>query len=707
MNQHTDDHNAQGTPLRVLFLEDNPADLELSRHALHKHGYAVGYERVETEDEFVECVQTQAYDIILADYMLPGWTGRDAYRRLRALGDATPLILVTGELGEERAVECIKEGITDYVLKENLLRLPTAVARALKEKVLADERKQTENTLRESEQIYRITLSNISDAVFVTDDKGIFTFICPNVRVIFGYSFDEVQRIGNISGLLGDDIFVPEELATLGEITNIEREVQDKSGQTHSLLVNVKRTAIKAGTVLYTCHDITGRKQAENALRQAHDELELRVKARTADLAEARDAAESANRAKSAVLANMSHELRTPLNAILGYSQIFAGDANLTERQRKGLNTINRSGEHLLTMINDILDLSKIEAGRMELLPGEFHLPAFLGGITDMLRIRAQQQGIDFFCEFDSNLPQGIYADETRLRQILINLLNNAVKFTEQGSVTLRILDLGFEIADLEDGKSQISNLKSQIRFQVEDTGIGIARDKLKEIFVAFAQVGGDTRHAHVEGTGLGLPISRRLIRMMGGDLLVDSTVGKGSTFWFELELPAAEHVMADETVGVTEPAGKITGYTGKRRTILVVDDKRSNREILLNILFPLGFRIGEAENGRECVEKTDQHQPDVILLDLMMPVLDGFEAVKQIRDAESFRSRISNLNTPIHTPVIAISADAFKEKQHRALQAGCDDFIVKPFKVERLLAALQTHLDIEWIYAEEPASIR
>jgi len=283
------------------------------------------------------------------------------------------------------------------------------------------DRNRIEEALRESEELHRLTLSNISDAIFITDDTGVFTFICPNVEGIFGYSFEEVRTLGNIEKLLGAKVFDHDELATVGEIPNIEREITDKYGKQHVLLVTVKHVLIRGGTVLYTCHDITERKRAEEELQKA------------------KRAAEVANQAKSDFLANMSHELRTPLNGILGYAQILSHDGSLTEKQHDAVGTIQHSGDHLLAMINEVLDLSKIEARKIELNPTEFHLPGFLNSLADVIRVQTHHKGISFTADISSDIPEVVHGDEQRLRQILLNLLSNAVKFTEKGSVTLRV----------------------------------------------------------------------------------------------------------------------------------------------------------------------------------------------------------------------------------------------------------------------------
>ncbi|MCP4699124.1 MAG: response regulator [Gammaproteobacteria bacterium] len=419
------------------------------------------------------------------------------------------------------------------------------------------------------------------------------------------------------------------------------------------------------------------------ALHRMANHLEETIK----ELEQARKRAEAANQAKTAFLANMSHELRTPLNGILGYAQILDQDDSLSAQQQDGINIIQRSGKYLLTLINDVLDLSKIEAGRMELHPADFQIVAFLQDIVEIFRIRARQKGISFRYQILSPLPAGVRADEKRLRQILTNLLGNAVKFTaKEGSITFKIGREGEKIC-----------------FQVEDTGIGIAEKDMQNIFLPFRQSGDVLRKA--EGTGLGLSITQTMVELMGGKLHVESTLGKGSAFWVKLDLPeVSEFAGVDETprlrvIGYRLTSASSASRQGKHRyKILVVDDKTENRLVLVRLLVPLGFDIQEAENGREGVDKVRSWHPDLILMDLVMPVMDGFEATRQIKKISGLLSEPGLRKMA----VVAVSASVLKEHRLRSLAAGCKDFIAKPVHIEELLACLQKHLPLTWTYAQE-----
>ncbi|HEY9695576.1 MAG TPA: AAA family ATPase [Oculatellaceae cyanobacterium] len=413
-------------------------------------------------------------------------------------------------------------------------------------------------------------------------------------------------------------------------------------------------------------------------LQEKNSHLELEIKERQ----KAEQIAEAANRAKSQFLANMSHELRTPLNGILGYSQILKRDKNLNSQQQTGVNIINSCGEHLLTLINDVLDLSKIEAGKMELYPTEFHLGQFLESITEICNIRAEEKGISLIYKPTTALPTYVSADEKRLRQIIINLLGNAVKFTSTGGVT-------FKVGVVETGDTDFSNNSSaisKIHFQVEDTGVGIEPEQLAKIFLPFEQVGETVRNT--EGTGLGLAISRQLVELMGGKLQVESTLDKGSVFWFDIELPKvqswAKHQEQSEKV--------IRGYTGQTRKILVVDDRWQNRSVLTNLLTPIGFEIEEANDGQECLNKAVTFQPDCILIDLVMPILDGFEALRRLHNIPKLKDVV----------FIGTSASVYEAERQGSLEAGCHAFLPKPIQAEDLFECLSSYLNLEWIYEEQ-----
>jgi signal transduction histidine kinase len=385
--------------------------------------------------------------------------------------------------------------------------------------------------------------------------------------------------------------------------------------------------------------------------------------------------ATAANQAKSSFLANMSHELRTPLNGVLGYIQILSRREDLAsdDQVRQGLNVIRQSGEHLLTLINDLLDLAKVEAGRLELAPAPLHLPTFLSGVAGIMRARAIQKNVQFVY-LANTLPLGVLADEKRLRQVLLNLLGNAVKFTEKGGK----MTLGVTVAG-------ITTTSVQIRFEVSDTGIGMKPEQVSRLFRPFEQV--SEMKYRAEGTGLGLALSQQLVGLMGGQIRVQSQYGKGSRFSFDVSLPLTE-VSLETVSGFRFPSG----YRGSKRKVLVADDRPENRLVLRNLLEPLGFAILEAENGEQAILTTERERPDLILMDLVMPEVTGYEAARRIRDIPTVKD----------TVIIAVSASAYDDDRIRSLTV-CNAFVPKPIMMEQLVPVVAQQAGVEWVYPARP----
>jgi signal transduction histidine kinase/DNA-binding NarL/FixJ family response regulator len=418
-------------------------------------------------------------------------------------------------------------------------------------------------------------------------------------------------------------------------------------------------------------------------LENANQELENRVEQRTAELELAKNTAELANRSKSEFLANISHELRTPLNAILGFSQLMNREKSLTPQQQENLRIINRSGEHLLSLINDVLDLAKIESGKMTLYPTDFDLYALLELIEEMLALKAESKNLKFIVDRDPNLPRCINTDDKKLRQVLINLLGNAIKFTNEGSVTLRVRETEMQGSTGAEEKP-FSHI---LLFEIEDTGAGIAPEEIDNLFEAFTQT--ETGRQSQQGTGLGLPISKKFIELMGGEMNVSSQVGKGSIFKFKIQASLSEASL----IKGQKPTRRVIALepNQKEYRILVVDDRIENRQLLLKLLEPIGFQVKEASNGSEAVEMWQQWQPHLIWMDMRMPVMNGYEATQQIKSHLQGQAIV----------IIALTASTFEDEKAIVLSAGCDDFVRKPFQEEVIFEKMAEFLGVRYIYEE------
>ncbi|MCC3406178.1 MAG: response regulator [Microcoleus sp. PH2017_10_PVI_O_A] len=716
--------------------------------------------------ELLEDLQADEYEIalVLSDYIMPDIKGDELLKKIHERSPETLTIMLTGQADLEALSNAIKYAkLYRYIPKpwqnEDLkLTVVEAIHSYLQDQKLTDEilKRQEVNeelklvnaALSASESRLKQFLAALPVGVSVYNPDGSIAYFNQAARDLLGAdtipesTAEQLAATYQLYVANTDRLYPPDNLPILralkGEFVKVDDVEIRQDGRIIAIEINTTPIFDGSGNIVYAIaafQDISDRKQAEKILADYQHTLETQIDERTEQLQQAKEAAEAANKAKSTFLANMSHELRTPLNSILGFAQIMEGSLNLAVENRENMRIIRRSGEHLLTLINEVLDLSKIEAGRMIVDPKNFDLYRLLDDLQDMFLLRAKKQELQLLFQREAEVPQYVRTDDIKLRQVLINLLSNAIKFTQTGRIILRVRNLeNSGIVDLLasptacfDTTKSIRNFSSDrsefalvelrddvddltrdqvvfLQFEIEDTGVGIAPEELGNVFKAFVQTASGQKTQ--KGTGLGLTISRQFVRLMGGEIVVESQLERGTTFKFEIPVGAVD--AAD--IPAPEINLEVTGLEPNQPCyrILIVDDREDNRQLLVKMLSPLGFKLQQAANGREAVEIWENWHPHLILMDMRMPVMDGYEATKEIKDRIQQREQeyqgsgemnISGFD-PLIPKIIALTASTIEGRRSFALLVGCDDFISKPFHKTDILDTLNKHLGVKYLYS-------
>ena len=538
------------------------------------------------------------------------------------------------------------------------------------------DRQKAETALREAEEKYRNIYENALNGIFQTAGDGKYISANPALAELYGY--ESIAELIDAQPNFKNQLYVKpnrrsEFLALMNEygiLSNFESEIYRKDGSIIWISENCRAVCDAAGNLLYHegfIKDVTDSKQAEIKMQQA------------------KEAAEAANKAKSTFLANMSHELRSPLNAVIGFAQVMIRSKTLSQENQEDVGIILRSGEHLLALINQVLDLSKIEAGRTVIYEKSFDLYRMLGDLEDMFALKAEEKGLHLIFDRDAEVPHYICTDEVKLRQVLINLLNNAIKFTSEGGVSVQVKGGKWKVS-----KNSADKLPGRywLHFEVQDTGAGIAAEEINQLFEAFVQT--KTGKDSQEGTGLGLAISRQFVQLMGGEITVGSDVGKGALFEFDIQV----HLVEAADIESKKTQRRVVALEPDQPSyrLLIVDDKPLNRQLLVKLLSPLGFELREANNGKEAVDVFTEWEPHLIWMDMRMPVMDGYEATKQIKTTTGGQA----------TAIVALTASVLEEERAVILSAGCDAFMRKPFREADIFDAMHKHIGVRYIY-EDP----
>lgn len=653
----------------ILIVDDSPENLKFLKDTLTSKGYRVRPAR--SGDLALQSVQAKLPILILLDIRMPEMDGFEVCRRLKA--DETtkgiPIIFASALSETSEKIKGFELGAVDYVTKplntqEILMRVATHVSLFIAQQQLENKNRQ----LQLAELRYRTVADFTYNWETWIAPDGQWLYCSPSCKRITGYDVEDFIKRPR----LFLDIVNPVDKASLIEHLRLVNAT-DCSHESCTLEYRLLRKDRREIWIEHICQAVYDDSGVYLGRRASSRDITEQKKAETI-LIQEKKRAEAANIAKSTFIATMSHELRTPLNAILGFSELMVRDEAVTEQQKETLNIINRSGAHLLSIINDVLDISKIESGRIELEVQAFDLIKFLQEIGEMINVRAIGKQLSFCLNIATEMPRFVKADCNKLRQILINLLGNAIKFTQHGTVTLHA------------HSQPLSNEMVMLTIEIIDSGIGISADKQKELFKPFVQLAQSSLEA--EGTGLGLAISKSLVELMDGKISVSSQVNIGSTF--TIELPVASTTVMDVTFEKEEyQTVKSLALNQPEWRLLVVDDNMDNRLLLATLLNAVGFQVREAENGQEAVCLFEQWHPHLIFMDMRMPTMDGYEATQKIRQ----------LAKGDEVKIIALTASAFKEQHCHIINAGCDAVLHKPFHIPEIFTTLNKQLGVEFVY--------
>jgi signal transduction histidine kinase/DNA-binding response OmpR family regulator len=719
----------------IMVVDDDLSSLRMMNNILSEHGYQVrpaGDGRLA-----LRSIEKVAPDLILLDIKMPGMDGYEVCRRLQAdeKSRKIPVIFISALEETAEKIQGFKAGAVDFITKpyeaqEVLARVRTHLRLRELTEHLEEEVKFFENlelvdrAIRQSNNAEQMPRKVIQTVVSIFDcDRAWLLYPCdpeaPTFRVpvevcrpeypgVYKFKNEMPMKPGAaqvcadalradgplVYGPQAEHQVYKELTDQFGVLSQMTLALSPKVGkpwlfgmhqcsrpriwtdEEQKLFNEIGRRLVDG---LSTMQSIKNFRESEAELKRHRDKLEEGIKERTAELAEAKESAEAANQAKSSFLANMSHELRTPLSVIMGYSQLMQKEVLSPTEQQEYLDTINRNGEHLLALINEVLEISKIEAGQLTVERATFDLTALFRDLERLFDSSVDAKGLFFEVIGIDDVPRYVTTDEHKLRQVMVNIVGNAVKFTEQGGITVRVAAKD-ETADA-----------MRLVVEVQDTGVGIAEDEMDQVFAYLEQTA--SGRAKKSGTGLGLAISRNYVRKMGGDITVTSKEGKGSTFRFEIDIKKGDK--AD--IKARGSRHRVMGLQPSQKVprVLVAEDERDSRNLLVKFLKTAGFEVEEAVDGKEAVEKFNQWRPDFIWIDIRMPVMDGLEAVRRIKKTEAGQSTI----------VAAITAHALEEEKERILAAGCDDFVRKPFREQQVFEVMAKHLGLKYVYEEEPVA--